>query len=918
MLQKLIPRRLATRLLVIFAIMISVILGIYAWRTAQTEFQSRLEIFKAQSDALTYQISVSSKRFIITSDFAELENIVLAFAQYPGVEALMILYDDGTPLVYAKNNGSDVVIDYAVDNQSIDKSTQGTIKQGANLVSTRSMKLGERELWIQLVRDNSQYELIRRNAIVESFTWALFSIGICLIILYYVLRSPMIQLRKAAHFSRTLATQHNQSLHVEYGGQEIIELGNALSSAANELTQRDKQLNKQRVMLDTIRQLQSEFIAYANVGEIFEKLLKTLLEQTHSEYGFIGEVLYTEAGLPYLKTYAICEASWNEKTRDFFTSKKTSGIEFYNLDSLLGEVIKSEENLICNDPEHHPAAAGIPIGHPPLHSFMGLPVHYGDGLVGMIGLANRDSGYEEVWIEDLKPLISTCGQLIDAYRNFQLRSNIEDALQDSRRMLLTVLDAIPVRVFWKDLEGRYLGCNRNFAVDANKQHSNEVIGLTDLDMPWSREAEQYRHDDRSVIEGGEALINYEEKQTAPDGKVHWLQTSKIPLTNNSGEIIGILGTYDDITERKLSQDIIQESERRLADAQRIAHLGNWESVFPRHNHSEFNRWSDQTFRILGLEPGEKEPSYELFLKYVHPEDSDRVWQYSELMISNNEDFNYECRVIPEEGEERYVSVSAELVRKDDGVRGVVGTIQDITERKEVEKLKDEFISTVSHELRTPLTSIRGSLGLVRGLIPEDDMPAKMTNLLDIAHNNTERLLHLINDILDISKIESGQLLLSYDTINLQEFLTQAVINNQHYADDVDILLLDDVGDLQIEADSERLMQIMNNLLSNAIKFSPKGSRVEIGATFENQHIEISVRDRGTGIPETYQSKLFEKFTQADSSNTRNISGTGLGLSISKALVEKHGGHIGFETFAGEGTRFYFVLPIAMEHQNKGV
>jgi signal transduction histidine kinase len=298
---------------------------------------------------------------------------------------------------------------------------------------------------------------------------------------------------------------------------------------------------------------------------------------------------------------------------------------------------------------------------------------------------------------------------------------------------------------------------------------------------------------------------------------------------------------------------------------------------------------------------------------VHPEDAERVHQYRDLMLANNEDFSYECRIVRQDGEERYLDISAESLHdNEDNVIGVLGTMQDITERKEVEKLKDEFISTVSHELRTPLTSIRGSLGLVRGLATSDDMPEKITSLLEIAHNNTERLLHLINDILDISKIESGQLSLSYSRIQLQDFLEQAVINNQHYAEDVDIIFTDDVGDLQIEADSERLMQIMNNLISNACKFSPKGSKVELGVKLANHGVEISVRDYGDGIPEKYQAKLFEKFTQADSSNTRNFNGTGLGLSITKALVEKHGGYIGFESEKGRGTRFYFVLPTVID------
>jgi len=248
-----------------------------------------------------------------------------------------------------------------------------------------------------------------------------------------------------------------------------------------------------------------------------------------------------------------------------------------------------------------------------------------------------------------------------------------------------------------------------------------------------------------------------------------------------------------------------------------------------------------------------------------------------------------------------------------------GLVRDITERKRVEKLKNEFISTVSHELRTPLTSIRGSLGLISGGAV-GDFPDKAKEMLKIASSNTERLLLLINDILDIQKIESGQMVFKFQPLDLMPFLDQALEEHAAYAEQhgVHFVMKKRLDGVRVYADKDRLMQVMANLLSNAAKFSPKKEVVEVSvAHLGESQLRISIADYGPGIPESFQSKLFERFTQSDSSDTRQKGGTGLGLSISKAIVEKHGGAIGFTTREGAGTTFYIDLPLQVMHKMYG-
>jgi PAS domain S-box-containing protein len=245
-----------------------------------------------------------------------------------------------------------------------------------------------------------------------------------------------------------------------------------------------------------------------------------------------------------------------------------------------------------------------------------------------------------------------------------------------------------------------------------------------------------------------------------------------------------------------------------------------------------------------------------------------------------------------------------------GQKLYTGQVRDITERKQMDRMKNEFISTVSHELRTPLTSIRGSLGLIAGGAV-GEVPEQAQEMLKIAGNNTERLLLLINDILDIQKIESGQMAFKFQSLNLMPFLEQALKDNAAYGEQhgVKFVIANKLAGSHVYADKNRMMQVMANLLSNAAKFSPENETVEVSvARYHDDFIRISVTDHGAGVPEAFQPKLFDKFTQADSSDTRKKGGTGLGLSISKVIVEKHGGRIGFVSHEGVGATFYVELP----------
>jgi signal transduction histidine kinase len=250
-----------------------------------------------------------------------------------------------------------------------------------------------------------------------------------------------------------------------------------------------------------------------------------------------------------------------------------------------------------------------------------------------------------------------------------------------------------------------------------------------------------------------------------------------------------------------------------------------------------------------------------------------------------------------------------LVKGQIETRGLLRALRYAVERKRLERLKDEFVSTVSHELRTPLTSISGSLALLVGQWG-GKLPEPAVRLLVIAHKNSQRLVRLVNDILDIEKIESGRVVFKLERVDVRPLVEQAIESNRGFAEGYGVRVRLDTAaaDGEVNADPDRLAQVITNLLSNAIKFSPADKEVLVAIAKSGDIVRISVRDHGPGIPAEFKPHVFEKFAQADATNSRQKGGTGLGLSIVKQIVERLGGRVRFADASGGGTIFHVELP----------
>jgi PAS domain S-box-containing protein len=241
---------------------------------------------------------------------------------------------------------------------------------------------------------------------------------------------------------------------------------------------------------------------------------------------------------------------------------------------------------------------------------------------------------------------------------------------------------------------------------------------------------------------------------------------------------------------------------------------------------------------------------------------------------------------------------------------VVAVVRDISERRRMEQMKDEFVSTVSHELRTPMTSIAGSLGLLAAGAA-GELPDKAVRLIGIAQANSQRLVRLINDILDIEKIESGKLQLELKPLDLREIAERSIEGVKGFADQHGVAINFEPGlAAPVRGDSDRLIQVVTNMLSNACKFSPTGGEVAVSVNPETRLARLSVVDHGPGIPDGFRARIFSKFAQADGSDSRSKGGTGLGLAIAREIAERHGGRLWFESTPGEGATFHLDLPLA--------
>lgn len=441
-------------------------------------------------------------------------------------------------------------------------------------------------------------------------------------------------------------------------------------------------------------------------------------------------------------------------------------------------------------------------------------------------------------------------------------------------------------------DGKVIAVNRNFC---------ETFGYTPEEMIGQLPCAIYPSDtDRSVheemlktIKSGSVWTG-SQRLRAKSGKSVTVQTSIFPKVDEYGNVTEFVSIRTDLSDALAES--VKSGRQSVIEALP-------DGVFIYDPESFTISYGNQTFRNrVGWESDVSQP---ISVTSLFSEDELKLFRRYLMPLIHGESmravFEFEHASGP-------VEVVTHLVEDHDGKRNLVSVVRAIEERKKAEQLKLSSVSTVSHELRTPLTSIKGALRLLESGVMGQLSP-DVTKLVGVAHRNSERLLAIVNDILTLEELHFGEMAIKSRDIDLREIVNEAAEANATYGAQCDVsFVVETTSDPAfVHADPDRLMQVMSNLMSNAAKFSPAGSGVTLRILDHDTSWRVCVEDKGPGIPESAREKLFDSFIQVESVKEKAIPSTGLGLTICREIIQRHGGHIAFDTEVGQGTTFYFEL-----------
>jgi PAS domain S-box-containing protein len=491
--------------------------------------------------------------------------------------------------------------------------------------------------------------------------------------------------------------------------------------------------------------------------------------------------------------------------------------------------------------------------------------------------------------------------------NIDITSQIaaKNALQASEERFRDFVSAAADRFWEMDDQYRFTYISQ-LKENSERLAVNTMIGKARWEVPGVDLEDETWKAHRADLEAHRPYQNFVYQSQIANGETVWMQSSGVPVFDSHGTFTGYRGTNLEITsevEAAKARDVSEEKFRALfemaGDAIMVSDPTTFKFIEVNKLAAEQRGYSVD--ELVGMNIRDINKVFDAELAQGLRDELARVGEIT-----------YETEHKRKDGSSFPVEIRSRLMEID-GKNVVSAIVRDITERREVDRLKDEFVSTVSHELRTPLTSIKGALGIIQSGIG-GKISEQISSMLEIALRNCERLILLIGDILDMEKIEAGKVDYDMGTVDVRVLVADALEANKGYGEQYGVTIIFDapeVGmDFLVEGDDARLMQVLSNLISNAAKFSPKGADIKISVVRKEEMVRISVSDQGPGIPVRSQSQIFQKFFQADGSSTREKGGTGLGLSISKAIVEHHNGSIDFDTKVGKGTTFYFDLPVA--------
>ena len=725
-------------------------------------------------------------------------------------------------------------------------------------------------------------------------------------------------------------------------------------------------------LLEAIHSAQSRFRLDRPPSDTLSDVLASFLDLTSSKLGFIGEVLEASGGGLYLKTRAMTDAGWNAESRALHARNAGEGLDFHNLNTLFGEVIRSGKLVISNAPVKDPRSGGTPTGHPTLRCFLGLPLRFSGSLCGVVGLANRPGGYDERLEEHLAPLLVTCGQLIGAYRAEAKEKALRD--QETRRMkcmrsqqatLLSLSKdpainngemarAIPriteaaahalgverASIWFYDAGRRAIICKDLFEVGTGKHSSGVEVLARDYPAYFQALDLEELTIDASDAHRDPRTAEFSATYLRPLG-IGAMLDAPIRLR---GKTIGVLCNEKLGGPREWTSDERQFAAS-LATMITLTLEANERAEAERTRQLQVAASEGALDGMAILSPAGKYVYVNgAFLQlFAYPSASELIGQpwrvlYEDSVVARLESDAFAAlrRVGRWRGEvtgRRRDGSSFEqelaLGLLEDG--SISSVVRDITERNRFEAelrhakeaaeaasvAKSQFLANISHEIRTPMNGILGMAGIAL----DTELNAEQRGFLLAIRDSADSLLSIISDVLDFSKIEAGKMAIVPVEFCLRTLLDGATnlfaASARKKGLRLDQEIAADVPD-KLYGDYGKLRQVLLNLIGNALKFTEHGGIVVKvralsrgpGDAQGSVKLSFSVQDSGVGIPHDMHKVVFEPFLQVDSSLTRRHRGSGLGLAISKMLVERMGGSIRVESAPGQGSTFEFVVNLA--------
>ncbi|QLE57373.1 PAS domain S-box protein [Nostoc sp. TCL26-01] len=535
------------------------------------------------------------------------------------------------------------------------------------------------------------------------------------------------------------------------------------------------------------------------------------------------------------------------------------------------------------------------------------------------------------------------------------RKQAEAALAKSEQYLRTIIDAEPECVKVITADGILLNMNAAGLAMIEANSLDQVLGQCVCPIVAPNHQQAFMDFTQQVAEGNPGVLEFE--IIGLKGTHRWLESHAVVLPDADESENKVLAVTRDITARRQAEIDLRNAKAELETrvAARTAELSQanmqlQKELSDRKQVEEALQQSEAKFRSLsecspigifmsdaqGLTTYTNPRAQEIggytfaealgdgWLEFIHLEDRERILTEWSTVTSQNQRFSFEdVRYVHKDGTIRYARIESAPILSADGQQIThVGTIEDITASRAIAQMKNEFISIVSHELRTPLTAIRGSLGLLAAGV-YDKKPEKGKRMLEIAADQTDRLVRLVNDILDLGRLESGKTKFEMQNCDAAKLIQQSVDTMRSSAEANQIKLSVNCPSLRVWADPDSIIQTLTNLLSNAIKFSPHDTTIYLSAEQIDTQIPqipisvqtltpcilFQVKDEGRGIPPENIETIFERFQQVDASDSRQKGGTGLGLAICRQIIQQHGGHIWAESVVDQGSIFYFTLPI---------